>query len=61
MGMFNFKEGEMNEKDEDIIGRVLNYLESAEVYKNIKKKYLLPIKHFTFSLSFNSHNIFSWL
>ena len=35
MGMFNFKEGEMKEKDEDIIGRVLNYLESAEVNKNI--------------------------
>ena len=33
--MFNFKEGEMNEKDEDIIGRVLHYLESAEVNKNI--------------------------
>ena len=33
MGMFNFKEGEMNEKDEDIIGRVLHYLESAEVNK----------------------------
>ena len=35
MGMFNFKEGEMNEKDEDIIGRVLHYLDSAEVNKNI--------------------------
>ena len=35
MGMFNFKEGEMNEKDEDIIGRVPQYLESAEVNKNI--------------------------
>ena len=35
MGMFNLKEGEVNEKDEDVIGRVLNYLESAEVHKNI--------------------------
>ena len=33
--MFNLKDGEVNEKDEDVIGRVLNYLESAEVNKNI--------------------------
>ena len=45
MGMFNFKEGEMNEKDEDIIGRVLNYLESAEVHKFIKKKFSLQINY----------------
>ena len=45
MGMFNLKDGEVNEKDEDVIAKVLNYLESAEVHKFIKKKFLLPLNY----------------
>ena len=35
MGMLNFKEDEMNEEKEDIIGRVLHFLEPAKVNKII--------------------------
>ena len=35
MGMLNFKEDEMNEEKEDIIGRVLHFLESEKVNKII--------------------------
>ena len=36
MGMLNFKEDEMNEEKEDIIDRVLHFLESAKVRQNYK-------------------------
>ena len=31
--MFNIKDGEVNEKDEDVIARCLDYLESSKVHK----------------------------
>ena len=36
MGMLNFQENELTEEKEDIIGRVLHFLESAKVRQNYK-------------------------
>ena len=33
IGMFNIKDGEVNQKDESVIARCLDYLESSKVHK----------------------------